>query len=237
MRTTRFWSSTQRKMRRSEVIKSATYPFPSPVCQIMRWVGKTNLAGNHNDYPETTSWFITDVSDHDVGLKTAHFRSQASIRAPVGATFVPRTAHLKMIKPRIKTRAGEVIEPMSRYQIQDINSYGDENENINSRISRILLAEHLLKMEISKPDWYLLNFNIITKQGTAGAAWHCERGLEDCQVAVIFFSLQNCIKRVKIYQKWEFDFKWDIWDCWAKILNLLSICNDHSFFLPFSDLD
>merc|ERR1719500_2740996 len=43
---------------------------------------------------------FTSVSDYE-----------ASIRAPVGATFVPRTAHLKMIKPRIKTRAGEVIEP------------------------------------------------------------------------------------------------------------------------------
>ena len=45
---------------------------------------------------------------------------QASIRAPVGATFVPRTAHLKLIKPRIKTRAGEVIEPMSRYIIKEM---------------------------------------------------------------------------------------------------------------------
>jgi len=49
---------------------------------------------------------FTSVSDYE-----------ASIRAPVGATFVPRTAHLKMIKPRIKTRAGEVIEPMSREQL------------------------------------------------------------------------------------------------------------------------
>ena len=50
-----------------------------------------------------------------IGIQETVFFSQASIRAPVGATFVPRTAHLKMIKPRIKTRAGEVIEPMSRY--------------------------------------------------------------------------------------------------------------------------
>lgn len=42
---------------------------------------------------------------------------EASIRAPVGDTFVPRTAHLKMIKPRVVTRAGTVIEPMARDQL------------------------------------------------------------------------------------------------------------------------
>jgi len=42
---------------------------------------------------------------------------EASIRAPVGSTFLPRTAHLKMIKPRISTKAGHVIEPMDRDQL------------------------------------------------------------------------------------------------------------------------
>jgi len=42
---------------------------------------------------------------------------EASVRAPVGATFIPRTAHLKMVKPRVKTKAGEVIEPMDREQL------------------------------------------------------------------------------------------------------------------------
>jgi len=49
---------------------------------------------------------FTSISDYE-----------ASIRAPVGSTFVPRTAHLKMIKPRVKTRAGDIIEPMSREQL------------------------------------------------------------------------------------------------------------------------
>ena len=30
------------------------------------------------------------------------------------------------------------------------------------------------------------NLKLYHKQGATGAAWHCERGLEDCQVAVIF---------------------------------------------------
>ena len=45
------------------------------------------------------------------------FTLQASIRAPVGSTFIPRTAHLKMVKPRVKTLAGHVIQPMDRQQL------------------------------------------------------------------------------------------------------------------------
>ena len=75
---------------------------------------------------------------------------QASIRAPVGATFVPRTAHLKLIKPRIKTRAGEVIEPMSRYLIPEMIHmnikflFGNTNPIIN--------REQLVRRGIVKED-------------------------------------------------------------------------------------
>ena len=134
MRTTRFWSSTQRKMRKSEVIKSALCPFPSPVYQITRWVEKNSLslksqwsAGNYFlvSHQCIRQWGVL------VKLKFLEtvFSSQASIRAPVGATFVPRTAHLKMIKPRIKTRAGEVIEPMSRYYKDSKNRFFGGNTN------------------------------------------------------------------------------------------------------------
>jgi len=39
---------------------------------------------------------------------------EASIRAPVGNTFLPRTAFLKMVKPKVQTKMGEVIEPMNK---------------------------------------------------------------------------------------------------------------------------
>ena len=42
---------------------------------------------------------------------------EASIRAPVGSTFLPRTAHLKMIKPRVTTKAGHIIEPIDKDQL------------------------------------------------------------------------------------------------------------------------
>lgn len=35
----------------------------------------------------------------------------------MGATFVPWTAHLKMVKPRVVTKVGAVIEPMDREQL------------------------------------------------------------------------------------------------------------------------
>merc|ERR1719430_2586722 len=61
------------------------------------------------------------IRSHQVSNVSFPFTSisdyEASIRAPVGTTFVPRTAHLKMIKPRVKTRAGDIIEPMSREQL------------------------------------------------------------------------------------------------------------------------
>ncbi|XP_058119560.1 U3 small nucleolar RNA-associated protein 14 homolog A [Anopheles ziemanni] len=39
---------------------------------------------------------------------------EASLRAPLGRTFVPETAHVTMIEPRVVTKQGAVIEPMQR---------------------------------------------------------------------------------------------------------------------------
>ncbi|XP_066600138.1 U3 small nucleolar RNA-associated protein 14 homolog A isoform X2 [Prorops nasuta] len=37
---------------------------------------------------------------------------EASIRAPLGRTFIPENAHKKLIEPAIKTEIGKIIEPM-----------------------------------------------------------------------------------------------------------------------------
>jgi U3 small nucleolar RNA-associated protein 14 len=37
---------------------------------------------------------------------------EASIRAPIGNTWIPQTAHRKLIKPSVVTKLGTVIEPM-----------------------------------------------------------------------------------------------------------------------------
>lgn len=38
---------------------------------------------------------------------------EASIRAPLGRTFVPENAHMRLVQPAVYTRLGQVIEPMT----------------------------------------------------------------------------------------------------------------------------
>lgn len=38
---------------------------------------------------------------------------EASIRAPVGRTFVPENAHKRLIQPAVNTKIGKVIKPMT----------------------------------------------------------------------------------------------------------------------------
>ncbi|XP_053660763.1 U3 small nucleolar RNA-associated protein 14 homolog A [Anopheles marshallii] len=39
---------------------------------------------------------------------------EASLRAPLGRTFIPETAHAAMVEPRVITKKGAVIEPMKK---------------------------------------------------------------------------------------------------------------------------
>ncbi|XP_052863171.1 U3 small nucleolar RNA-associated protein 14 homolog A [Anopheles cruzii] len=39
---------------------------------------------------------------------------EASLRAPIGRTFIPESAHVAMIEPRVVTRQGAIIEPMKK---------------------------------------------------------------------------------------------------------------------------
>ena len=54
---------------------------------------------------------------------------EASIRAPVGAAFLPPSAFKKMIQPKVKTQMGAVIEPMDKTQLvkRGIKVKGTEN--------------------------------------------------------------------------------------------------------------
>lgn len=42
---------------------------------------------------------------------------EAIIRAPVSRTFVPMNAHLRLIQPAVKTKLGQVIEPMDENEL------------------------------------------------------------------------------------------------------------------------
>ncbi|XP_040582267.1 U3 small nucleolar RNA-associated protein 14 homolog A [Lepeophtheirus salmonis] len=61
------------------------------------------------------------IRKHQVSSVPFPFRSvkdyEASIRTPVGETFVPRTVFKKLIKPKTKTCAGVIIEPMDKEEL------------------------------------------------------------------------------------------------------------------------
>ncbi|XP_018392903.1 PREDICTED: U3 small nucleolar RNA-associated protein 14 homolog A-like [Cyphomyrmex costatus] len=42
---------------------------------------------------------------------------EATIRAPISRTFVPMNAHLRLIQPSVKTKLGQVIEPMDENEL------------------------------------------------------------------------------------------------------------------------
>ena len=39
---------------------------------------------------------------------------EASVRAPISNTFIPESAHRKLIKPPVRTKMGAVITPMDK---------------------------------------------------------------------------------------------------------------------------
>uniref|UniRef100_A0A182VXK5 U3 small nucleolar RNA-associated protein 14 homolog A n=1 Tax=Anopheles minimus TaxID=112268 RepID=A0A182VXK5_9DIPT len=58
------------------------------------------------------------LSKHLVNEVPFPFRTvkdyEASLRAPIGRTFIPETAHALMVEPRVITKQGAVIEPMKK---------------------------------------------------------------------------------------------------------------------------
>lgn len=42
---------------------------------------------------------------------------EASIRAPIGRTWLPETAHQKLIAPPVVTKLGTIIEPMDEGEL------------------------------------------------------------------------------------------------------------------------
>jgi len=93
--------------------KRKRFTIKAPPAEKRRDENKGNLIINaHKD---------NKIREHKVGKIPFPFTSvsdfEASIRAPIGNTFLPRTAFLKLVKPSIETKMGEVIEPMDRTQL------------------------------------------------------------------------------------------------------------------------
>lgn len=61
---------------------------------------------------------------------------EASIRAPLGNTFIPEKAHKKLIKPSMTTKAGVIIEPMDEEELLIKKNRAFRNDAIIKIISK-----------------------------------------------------------------------------------------------------
>uniref|UniRef100_A0A1E1WKC8 Uncharacterized protein n=3 Tax=Pectinophora gossypiella TaxID=13191 RepID=A0A1E1WKC8_PECGO len=55
---------------------------------------------------------------------------EASIRAPLGNTFIPEKAHKKLIRPNVITKAGTIIEPMDEEELLVPRNRKFKNESV-----------------------------------------------------------------------------------------------------------
>lgn len=55
---------------------------------------------------------------------------EASIRAPLGNTFIPEKAHKKLIRPSVITKAGKIIEPMDEEELLVPKNRNFKNEGV-----------------------------------------------------------------------------------------------------------
>ncbi|VVC90019.1 unnamed protein product [Leptidea sinapis] len=77
---------------------------------------------------------MTQLANHKVSELPFPFTSvsdfEASIRLPIGNTFIPETAHKKLIRPNVITKAGSIIEPMDEEQLLVKRNQSFKNEDV-----------------------------------------------------------------------------------------------------------
>lgn len=76
--------------------------------------------------PKLTIHKVTDVPFPFESVK----EYEASIRAPIGNTFVPEKAHKMLIRPAVITKAGTVIEPMDEEELIERKNVIFNNKNV-----------------------------------------------------------------------------------------------------------
>lgn len=74
---------------------------------------------------------------------------EASVRTPIVNTFIPETAHKKVIRPNVITKAGSVIEPMDEDELLVKQNRTFKNESVIK-----LLAKLKKKLSHFKVIWY-----------------------------------------------------------------------------------
>ncbi|KAM3965657.1 LOW QUALITY PROTEIN: U3 small nucleolar RNA-associated protein 14 homolog A-like [Aphomia sociella] len=76
--------------------------------------------------PKLTAHKVTDVPFPFESVK----EYEASIRAPIGNTFIPEKAHKRLIRPAVITNAGSIIEPMTEEELLDRKNRIFNNKDI-----------------------------------------------------------------------------------------------------------
>lgn len=73
------------------------------------------------------------IKEHQVNELPFPFNSvkdfEASVRAPIGRTFVPENAHRRLIEPAVKTKLGKIIEPMDQEALVDTKKMNSDKVN------------------------------------------------------------------------------------------------------------
>ncbi|CAG9792307.1 unnamed protein product [Diatraea saccharalis] len=82
--------------------------------------------------PKLASHKVTDVPFPFTGVK----EYEASIRAPMGNTFIPEKAHKILIRPNVITKAGTIIEPMDEDELLVKKNRNFWNKNVINLLAK-----------------------------------------------------------------------------------------------------
>ncbi|CAH2043931.1 unnamed protein product, partial [Iphiclides podalirius] len=98
----------------------------APTAAPRRDENKGNIIIKEYKDPKLASHKVSDVPFPFNSIKDY----EASIRVPLGNTFMPEKAHKKLIQPSVKTKAGAIIEPMDEEELLMPRNRTFNNESV-----------------------------------------------------------------------------------------------------------
>ncbi|XP_028156759.1 U3 small nucleolar RNA-associated protein 14 homolog A [Ostrinia furnacalis] len=107
------WGSWGGKGVKAPKRKKNRFILKAPPVMLRRDENKGDIIIKEYKDPKLASHKVTNIPFPFTSIK----EYEASIRAPLGNTFIPETAHKKLIKPSVITKAGTVIDPMDEDEL------------------------------------------------------------------------------------------------------------------------
>lgn len=98
----------------------------APPKMLRRDENKGDIIINETKNPKLSVHKVSDVPFPFTSIK----EYEASIRTPLGNTFIPETAHKKLIRPSVITKAGTVIDPMDEEELLVKRNLRFKNESV-----------------------------------------------------------------------------------------------------------